>query len=98
MKKPKTSVSLTLIAVLLVGCAGISSNSSIVCISAGADKKIMLYDFNGATGSLKQKHEIELPGSPGSQFISEYPMTVPGKTQPFVLREAYVSELGRSPC
>ena len=73
MKKSNTSTYLVLIAGLFVGCAGISSNSSgksIVCISAGADKKIVLYDFNGVTGFLKQKDEIELPGSPGSQFIS----------------------------
>ena len=45
-------------------------SKSIVCISSGGDKKLVLYDFNGRTGDLKKKREIELPGAPGSQFIS----------------------------
>ena len=73
MKKHFTSILLMLITGLFVGCAGISagnSDKSIVCISASADKKILLYDFDGETGSLTQKNQIELPGAPGSQFIN----------------------------
>jgi len=57
---------------LPIGCAGLigDTGGSLVCISTAGDKKLVLYDFNSHTGGLEKKLEIELPGAPGSQFIS----------------------------
>jgi len=42
----------------------------LVSISAGKDKALHLYELEPNTGSLIQKAKYDLPGSPGSQFVS----------------------------
>ena len=73
MKTLIQTISLAALAGLTTACAGLgpaNPGKSIVCISASADKKLVLYNFDGKTGALTQKAEIELPGAPGPQFIS----------------------------
>jgi len=42
----------------------------LVAVSAGKDKAIHLYELNPRTGALVQRAKIDLPGAPGSQFVS----------------------------
>ena len=60
----------TLTAACCTGIGTADSGKSIVCISAGPDKKLVLYNFDGKTGALTKKNEIDLPGAPGPQCLS----------------------------
>jgi|TARA_B100000959_G_scaffold133621_1_gene140071 6-phosphogluconolactonase len=42
----------------------------LVVISASKDKTLHLYELNPKTGALVQRAKIDLPGAPGSQFVS----------------------------
>ncbi|HAH98070.1 MAG TPA: hypothetical protein DCO70_01945 [Verrucomicrobiales bacterium] len=42
----------------------------LVTLSAGKEKAIRLYEFQPDSGKLVQHEQYNLPGSPGSQFVS----------------------------
>ena len=42
----------------------------LVTVSAGNDKALHLYELNPKSGALIQRSKIDLPGAPGSQFVS----------------------------
>ena len=42
----------------------------LVAVSTGKDKALHLYELNPKTGALVQRSKIDLPGAPGSQFVS----------------------------
>ena len=42
----------------------------LVAVSVGKDKALHLYELNPKTGALVQRAKIDLPGAPGSQFVS----------------------------
>ena len=42
----------------------------LLCVSASADSKLVLYDVDHAAGTLALRGEVALKGSPGSQCLS----------------------------
>ena len=69
----KTHATLFLLSlVLATGCVTTHDEAArnLLSVSAGGDKKLVLYDFDSQTGALKPKREIELPGAPGPQCLS----------------------------
>ena len=55
---------------VLVSMQSVLIAAMLVTVSAGKDKALHLYELQPDSGKLVQHAKYDLPGSPGSQFVS----------------------------
>ncbi len=66
---PFIIMAMIMIIASLFGPLAVAADHDVVFVSAGGDNKLSVYDLDRETGALTSRGDIELTGSPGSQYL-----------------------------